>query len=226
MKFLLSTSAKQQYVKVKKHREKGFSLVEFLAGSTITLTVVAVSFSLLSQGQTMVITQRAKTTAQARARKVMNLMSTDIRTAGCAPADITSGTTPGLLMATVSSIRIVSDRSGNGTTNQVTEDDANDDVTYSYSNKSVLRSAPNDPAYQNVPAVLANEIKSFTIRYYNSAGEELIPPTNGTLNAENRAKVTRVNLISVIEINEQGKETGTVTIDNPIALRNSILDAS
>ena len=136
MWFLNKQKASRANAKAKRHGEKGFSLVEFLAGSTITLTVVAVSFSLLGQGQTMVVTQRAKTTAQARARKVMNLMSTDIRATGCAPADITAGVAPGLLTATANSIRIVSDRSGNGTTNQGNEDDANDDVTYTYSNNS------------------------------------------------------------------------------------------
>ena len=174
----------------------------------------------------MVITQRAKTTAQARARKVMNLMSADIRTTGCAPADITAGTVPGLITATVNSIRIVSDRSGNGTTNQVNEDDANDDVTYSYSNKSVLRYAPNDPAYQNAPAVLSTEVRSFTIRYYDNEGQELVPPADGGLSAANRALVARVNLTATVEVSENGKVTGTITIDNPVALRNSILDAN
>lgn len=204
--------------------EKGFSLVEFLIGSTITLAVVAGSFTLLDQGQTVIVSQRAKTTAQARARKMLSLMTTDLRTTGCAPTILTAGETPGLLIATANSIRIISDRNGNGTTNQVSDDDANDDVTYSFSNKVLLRYAPNDSAYNTRPAVLSNELSSLTIRYYDSAGEELVPSSESGLDTDARAKVARVNISATIEVIEKGKVTGTMTIDNPIALRNNILD--
>jgi Tfp pilus assembly protein PilW len=204
--------------------EGGFSLVEFLIGSTITLSAVALSFTLLDQGQTAITAQRAKTTAQTRARKVLNLMTADIRVMGCTPTPITAGTTPGLLSATANSIRIVSDRTGNGTTNAVSEDDANDDVTYTFTNKTVLRSAPNDSAYSNTTAVLTNEISSMTIQYYDSSGIELVPPTGGTLDSDNRSQVARINILATIEIIEKGRVVGTVTVDNPIALRNNILD--
>lgn len=208
-----------------KRSEKGFSLVEFLIGSTITLGAITLSFTLLDQGQSTLTTQRAKTTAQSRARKVLNLMTTDIRATGGKPTTITAGTTPGLISASATSLRIVSDRTGNGTTNVVGTDDANDDVTYTFNstNKTLSRFAPNDSAYNNTSVVLTNEIQSLTIRYYDETGTEL-STTGGELNATARGQVARVTLTAVLEVVEKGIVTGTTTIDNPIALRNNILE--
>lgn len=208
--------------------EKGFSLVEFLVGSAITLATVTLSFSLLDQGQTAIATQRSKATAQARARKVLNLMTSDIRATGSSPGNFTAGVAPGLSSASETSIRLVSDRSGNGTTNQVNEEDANDDVTYTFSttNKTITRSAPNDPAYNNTPAVLTNEIQSLIIKYYDKTGIELVPPSGSSLDSDNRKLVTRINIIAVINVMEKGQVIGTVSIDNPIAIRHYITDGS
>jgi Tfp pilus assembly protein PilW len=208
-----------------KNREKGFSLIEFLVGSTITLAAVTVSFSLLNQGQTAITTQRASATAQARARKVLNLMTADIRATGSSPGNYTAGLAPGLLYASANQIRMISDRTGNGSTNQSSEADANDDVTYTFNsaNKTISRQAPNDPTYNNTTTILTNEIQSLTIKYYNKTGTELVPPTGGVLDDDTREQVTKMNITAVIEIVEKGKVTGTVTIDSPIAIRNHVI---
>jgi type II secretory pathway pseudopilin PulG len=208
-----------------KNREKGFSLIEFLVGSAVTLAAVTISFSLLDQGQTAITTQRARATAQVRARKVLNLMTADIRATGSSPGNFTAGLAPGLLYASANQIRMISDRTGNGTTNQNNEEDANDDVTYIYdsANKTISRHAPNDPAYKGTATILTNEIQSLTIKYYNKMGTELVLPTGGVLDEESRDQVTKMNITAVIEIVEKGKVTGTVTIDNPIAIRNYVI---
>lgn len=216
-------------IKKKKQRprqkaEVGFSLLEFLISTSITLVVTGLGLSLLSQGQTMFSSQGAALKSQSQARKTLNLMTSDLRATGCSPVTITAGNTPGLLSATTNSIRIIGDRKGNGTTNAVSADDANDDVTYSQVNSYITRSAPNDPDYQNTAATLTDQVKSLSFRYFDREGTELTPPTGGSLNADQRAQVVRVLVTLTIDIVESGKSTRTLTMESPITLRNRILD--
>lgn len=220
----MPTLSKKQQSGVAKIKEAGFSLLETLVSVVITLSVLLMGMSLLQQGQTIFSTQRATQSAQAIARKAFNLMAADIRATGCAPETITAGEIPGLLIATVHTIRIVGDRQGNGTTNVAGEDDSNDDVTYSFANNQVTRSAPIDPSYQNTPAVLATNVQSLTFRYFDQAGNELIPPDDGTLNEVKRGQVVRIQISFIVDIIKAGRATSTVTMDCHVALRNRIVD--
>jgi Tfp pilus assembly protein PilW len=204
--------------------EAGFSLLEFLVSTSITIIVVGLGLSLLSQGQGMFSSQGAALKSQSQARKTLSLMTVDLRVTGCSPVTITAGVTPGLISASATSIRIVGDRKGNGTTNVVSDDDANDDVTYSQVNSFITRYAPNDPVYANTAATMTDQVQGLTFRYFNRAGTELIPPAGGSLNAEERAQVVRVHIILTIEILETGKATQTLTMESPITLRNRVLD--
>jgi hypothetical protein len=194
--------------------EAGFSLLEFLVSSSVTLVVMGLGLSLLSQGQAMFASQGA----------TLNLMTSDLRATGCAPVTITAGTTPGLISASATSIRIVGDRKGNGTTNVVSEDDVNDDVTYSQVNSYITRYAPNDAAYQNTAATLTDQVKSLSFRYFDKNGTELIPPAGGSLDAANRANVVRIHVTLAIDIVETGKAAKTLTMESPVTLRNKVLD--
>jgi type II secretory pathway pseudopilin PulG len=204
--------------------EAGFSLLEFLVSSSVTLVVMGLGLSLLSQGQAMFASQGAALKSQSQARKTLNLMTSDLRATGCAPVTITAGTTPGLISASATSIRIVGDRKGNGTTNVVSEDDVNDDVTYSQVNSYITRYAPNDAAYQNTAATLTDQVKSLSFRYFDKNGTELIPPAGGSLDAANRANVVRIHVTLAIDIVETGKAAKTLTMESPVTLRNKVLD--
>ena len=205
-------------------KEAGFTLAEFVAGTAVTLIMMTMGMSLLNQGQKLFSNQSASLQAQARARKALNLMVTDIGMAGCAPVSITSGNTPGLLSATATSIRVIADRDSSGTTSNSTGD-LNDDVTYSFSGGVITRLATNDPAYQSggvaqaVPVI--DNVSSLTLSYFDSNGNALAAP----LSAANLAKVTRIQLSIVANVRELGQTTGTVTVDTPIVLRNRKLGA-
>ena len=209
---------------LRRNTEAGFSLLEFLVSTSITIVVMGIGLSLLSQGQGMFSSQGAALKSQSQARKTLSLMTVDLRATGCSPVTITAGTTPGLISASATSIRIVGDRKGNGTTNVVSDDDANDDVTYSQVNTYVTRYAPNDAVYANTAATMTDQVRSLAFRYFNRAGTELIPPAGGSLNAADRAQVVRVHIILTIEILETGKAAQTLTMESPITLRNRVLD--
>jgi type II secretory pathway component PulJ len=199
-------------------------LPELLVSIALTLTVLGLGMSLLHQGQTMFRSERATQSAQALARKALNLMATDIRATGSAPATITSGVQPGLLIASAQSLRLVADRKGNGTTDWLGEADANDDVTYSLTNGTVTRHAPNDPDYQNAPVMLASQVRQLGFRYFDRVGNELVPPTGGSLEAAARANVVRIHVLLTVEIAAPGEAAKLVRLESPVTLRYKIFD--
>lgn len=204
--------------------QAGFSLLELLVGTSLSIVVMGLGLGLLTQGQAMLSNQGANLKSQSLARKTLNLMISDLRATGCSPVTVTAGTQPGLITATATSLRIVGDRTGNGTTNAVSDDDANDDVTYSQVNSFITRYAPNDTAYQGAAATMTDQVRSLSFRYFDKNGTELIPPSGGSLDATNRANVIQIRVTLTIEIQETGKATKTLTMESPITLRNRTLD--
>ncbi len=204
--------------------QRGFSLLETLVSLVITVTVFSIAMSLLYQGQRMFRTERATQSAQALARKAINLLTTDLRATGCSPVTVTSGEMPGLLEASATRLRLIGDRKGNGTTNLRGEEDANDDVTYNFSGGTVTRQAPNDPDYQNSTVVLVNQVQQFTFRYFDRVGREIVPPTGESLDEAMRTNVVRIHIYLSIEIVESGEPTKIESLDSPVTLRYKLFD--
>lgn len=204
-------------------KEAGFSLPEFLVETVVMLIMVTLGLSLLDQGQTLFRNQSAALVAQARVRKALNLMVADLSLTGCTPVSITAGNTPGVLSGTATSIRVVADRNGSGTTNNSTGD-INDDVTYTFANGAITRTAASDPAYQSggtaQPVTLIDNVSSLTITYFDSAGNTLTAP----LSSSALAQVARLQLSIVTSVRELGQTTGTVTVETPVVLRNRQLN--
>ena len=61
--------------KTRRAGEQGFSMLELLVSLGITLTVMSLSMSLLFQGQRMFRSERTTQSAQALARKAINLIA-------------------------------------------------------------------------------------------------------------------------------------------------------
>ncbi|HZS05138.1 MAG TPA: hypothetical protein VFD58_09915 [Blastocatellia bacterium] len=209
-----------------KAKEAGFTLAEFLVGTTVMLIMIAMGLGLLDKGQTLFRSQSAATAAQARARKGLNFMVADLRSTGAAPVAITGGATPGILSATATGIHVAADRNGNGTTN-VVDTDVDEDITYTFDSSAgtITRLASNDSRYQSggaaQPAVLIDNVDSLAIRYFDNTGTEL---TALPLSAADRDRVTRLQIVIVTNVRENGQTTGTVTVDSTLTLRNRQLD--
>ncbi len=209
-----------------KRTAAGFSLTEFLVSVAVLLIMIGTALRLLDQGQAIFMAQNAEATAQARARKAINLMAAEISLAGSKPVTITSGMQPGLhpvsssLTASSTAIRVVADRDASGTTDGTAtggDGDINDDVTYSFSGSTIYRTAPNDPAYRHgsivVPQPVIDGVSSLTISYFDANGNQLSAPIN-------LSAVRRVRLVIITSVNQLGSQRGTVTVEANVALRN------
>ena len=209
-----------------RQREAGFTLVEFMIGTSVLLVILGMAFSLLDRGQAAFMSQNASGLAQARARKAINLMAAEISLAGCTPVNITAGAQPGLqpvsssVTANDTSIRVVADRDASGTTNGTGsggDGDINDDITYSFSGGTIFRTAPNDPDYQSGGTAVARSViegvSSLTITYLDANGNQLSAPIN-------LASVRSVRLAIATSVSQLGNETGTVTVEANVVMRN------
>jgi prepilin-type N-terminal cleavage/methylation domain-containing protein len=227
----MRTGQAEKAAKAAAGAEAGFTLIELMTSTAVLLVMLGMAFSLLSQGQSVFMAQNASARAQARARKAINLMAAEINLAGAAPVTITAGAPPGLqpvggsVTASSTALRVVADRDGSGTTNGTGpggDGDINDDLTYSFSNGTIFRTAPNDPDYQSNGAAVARPlidgVNSLTITYFNAAGTQLSAPIN-------LAAVRSVRLTIVTAVTQLGNQTGTVTVEATVVLRNLQLDA-
>ena len=200
-------------------REAGFTLGEMMVSTAVLMLLLGLSFSLLDQGQEAFMEQNASRLAQSRARKAINLMIADINLAGCQPVAITSGPAPGIQTAAAAAVRVIADRDGSGTTNGA--GDINDDVAYSLVNGTLFRAAPNDPTYQSNGVAVAREmiggVSALTFRYFDANGNELTAPVNTGL-------VRSVGITLVTSVTQLGNQTGTVTAEGVVMLRNRQLN--
>ncbi len=203
--------------------DQGFSLLELLISTSITVVILLMGMQLLDQSQKLFQSQSARMKAQSRARKAVNLITSDVRATGLTPISVSTGVVPGLAEAYTNRIRMVGDRKGDGSYSSTGGTDANDDITYYVSDtKKLYRVAPNDPEFGT--AVMALNVSNLNFRYYNAAGTELVPATGSSLTQTERFQVTRIDLSATVDIVEGGKTFGSVSVASPIALRPRIMD--
>lgn len=213
-------------VRLMRRNEAGFTLLETLVGTLVLLTMLTLAFSLLDEGQETFMAQNAAELAQSRARKAINLMAREINLAGCAPVTIKSGPQPGLqnfsssVTADVTSIRIVADRDGSGTTNGTGsggDADVNDDVSYYLSGGTLWRSAPNDPTYRvngvAAPQPVIEGVSQLAITYFDANGAQLT-------GAVNLSAVRMVNISLTTSAPTFNAQARNVTVTARVVLRN------
>lgn len=223
-KFLKNSQLKKRV----RQSEQGFSVMELLISTGITVGIITMSLQLLNQSQNLFQKQSGRMTAQSRARKVINLITADVRATGLLPnLDPGGNVVPGLAGAYKDRIQMVGDRNSDGAVNEVTATSSNDNITYYLNARKLYRVAPNDTEFQT--AVMAENVSKLEFRYYGrSDGElanyELTPPVGGTLDFNNRYKVKQIDMIVTVDIIEGKTINGSVTLSSPITLRSRLLD--
>lgn len=202
--------------------EQGFSLMELLISTSITVGIIAMSLQLLNQSQKLFQKQSGRMNAQSRARKAINLITADVRATGLTPISVTAGVIPGLAEAYSNRIRMYGDRQGDGTFGSTIVTNGNDDISYYVTSRRLYRVAPNDTEFGT--AVMANNISLLSFRYYNAAGVEFVPAAGSSLTQTERFQVARIDIVVTVDIIEGSKINGSITLESPIALRPRIMD--
>ncbi len=202
--------------------EQGFSLMELLISTSITVGIIAMSLQLLNQSQKLFQKQSGRMNAQSRARKAINLITSDVRATGLTPISVTAGVIPGLAEAYSDRIRMYGDRQGDGTFGSNIATNGNDDITYYVASRRLYRVAPNDTEFGT--AVMASNISLLSFRYYNAAGGEFVPAAGSSLTQTERFQVARIDIVVTVDIIEGSTVNGSITLESPIALRPRIMD--
>ena len=217
-----------QWKKRVRQSEQGFSVMELVISTGITVGIITMSLQLLNQSQNLFQKQSGRMTAQSRARKAINLITADVRATGLLPnLDPGGNLVPGLAGAFKDRIQMVGDRNSDGRVDATNTTSGNDNITYYLNARKLYRVAPNDTEFQT--AVMAENVSKLEFRYYGRLkGEltnyELAPPVGGTLSFTDRSKVKQIELIVTVDIIEGKTINGSVTLSSPIALRSRVLD--
>lgn len=205
-----------------RHNEQGFSVMELLISTGITVGIITMSLQLLNQSQNLFQKQSGRMTAQSRARKAINLITADVRATGLLPSVDPGGVIPGLAEAYKDRIQMLGDRNSDGSVTGTSASNSNDNITYYLNSRKLYRVAPNDTEFQT--AVMAENISKLEFRYYGITDNELEPPLGGTLSFNNRFLVKRIDVIVTVDIIEGKTINGSVTLSSPIALRSRTMD--
>ena len=213
-----------------RHIEQGFSLMELLISTSITVAIIGMSLQLLNQSQTLFQKQSGRISAQSRARKAINLITSDVRATGLMPVGVSIGLVSGVAEGCSNRIRMLGDRKGDGSiNNNGSGNNSNDDITYSVADRKLRRYAPNDPEFGD--AVMAENISKLEFKFYDKSSnllpfdDTLTNPTIGPqLSVANRKIVARIDVIITMDIIEGKTITGSVTLESPIALRQRVMD--
>ena len=205
-----------------RHNEQGFSVMELLISTGITVGIITMSLQLLNQSQKLFQKQNGRINAQSRARKAINLITADVRATGLTPISVTAGVIPGLAEAYSNRIRMYGDRQGDGTFGSNVATNGNDDISYYVASRRLYRVAPNDTEFGT--AVMASNISLLSFRYYNAAGVEFVPAAGSSLTQTERFQVARIDIVVTVDIIEGSKINGSITLESPIALRPRIMD--
>ena len=158
--------------------EAGFSLIELVIAMTITLTIMALSASLLASGFNLRSREDRKSDAVADVQRALNIMTREISNTGLKlPSGLPMIASNGIVTNDTDSesIRIVSNLNGlpdpaNGYTEDGDVTDADEDVKFlmyvdaDLGQRYIVRYEKNG---SNRTTVLANRIDSLIFRYYD-----------------------------------------------------------
>lgn len=141
-------------------RAPGFSLIELLIAIAISGIVLGAVSSLFIMQNKSYSVQEQVAEMQQNARAAMDIMTREIRTAGCDPGGSANA---GIVSATSSSINFTQDTNGDGDTA-----DANENITYSFYTSSGIQKIGRNTGGGNQP--VAENIQSLAFAYLDSNG--------------------------------------------------------
>ncbi|MBW1781907.1 MAG: prepilin-type N-terminal cleavage/methylation domain-containing protein [Deltaproteobacteria bacterium] len=150
----------------------GFTLVELLIAMALAMVIIAsLATTFVSQRKAYDVQEQILEMTQS-ARAAMDMMSREIRMAGYNPTGSMQTTDPTAagfvgIPYSATQLAIIADLNQDGETDgTVTDDDANEEITYTFdsTNKQIDRDTGGGPQ------PLAENIQSFTFEYYDSNG--------------------------------------------------------
>ena len=149
-----------------RNQERGFSLIELLIASTITLTVMGLATGFLASSFNVRARENQKTDALADAQRAVNIMTREIANTGFGLSN------NGIVAAdsNETAIRVRANLNAfEGQTTSTGISDRNEDVKYSlYTSGGDSYIVRLDIGTQNQTTVLANRVDALRIRYYPS----------------------------------------------------------
>ncbi len=194
-------------------KEAGFSLVELMIAMTVTLIVMGMASTMLTQLMGTRTRENRKSDALADAQRALNIMSRDIANSGYGL------TTNGIVVGTSDSTQTRIHLRSNITNNNPTTTDRDEDVTYDFQSAcSCIARLDRNFDSATTPPLIASPIDSLQFTYIN------IAPATGavTETSAGTANTTRVRIaVSVTLPAAQGQPASSVTLNSDVALRNS-----
>jgi Tfp pilus assembly protein PilW len=197
----------------------GFSVLEVLVAAASSLLILAAVGGFARAESRMVERESRRLRAREANRRVVAMIAREIRGAGFAPvAGGFDGASEGLAVAARARLEIRSDL--HGTTSGDPPDgvlDPDSDERVGFSSSSSRGIISQSMGRQTMPLTLESMVPQdgLVIRYFDSCGSELVPPTGGELSPAERATVRAVTVrLTVVE------DTETVTSEARAALRN------
>jgi hypothetical protein len=200
---------------------KGASLIETAVASLLSVVIVLAVGTIVLRSQRQITVEQTRVEIQQKGRAGMGLLSGYLRSAGSNRQNVfstapysTSSVLP-IPRADVSLIRLQSDY--------------NDDGDLGDSGENVLISWNSATKLLTIGSTSLDGITNFQIRYYNSSGTELVPPSGGwdisadASHGSTLASITRV----LVRIELEGrysdpvsKQLETLTITSDVAVPN------
>ena len=164
--------------------EEGFTMVELLVSILVSMIVLAaISATFIIQNKSYA-KQEQVVDVQENARATLQIMTKELLMAGYDP---TGEAGAGILVADADKVQFTMDRNGDGETDgALSDDDTNEDITYTLNADRVTREVPGSGAQP-----IGESIQALSFKYFDSDDNEL---TGVPLNLLDREEVTRVSV--------------------------------
>lgn len=168
------------------HRQSGFSTVELLAATAISLVTLATALSFNRFQLFALRNQASQIDVQTTARTIVDLFAREVRRAGMNPGCAIAAFS-GIADAKLHSVRVQSDLNGDGVLTG-----PNEDLTYRYTDANTIERVDNT---SGVADTLASGLtmSGSQLRYFDGTGAELVPGGSG-LTAAQRSTVRRIRI--------------------------------
>jgi Tfp pilus assembly protein PilW len=204
-------------MKRKNKNEHGFSIMELVIATTVTLVLMSIVALLMSRSFGVRSRESSRTDALTSAQAALNVMSREIANSGYGLSSAYDTVHEnGIVLADSDSNRLRV--RSNHVNNNTTISDSGEDVTYYFDSESqsIVR---HDPFQTPSTTYLVNRISSVTFTYYNYTGSNSTPTVTNTPTSD----TSRIEIkVTVMLDPVQGQPDGqTVTLKSDVTLRNS-----
>ncbi len=193
--------------------QRGTSLIELLVSTLFVSILTAISYSFARAALMSAQVQQVKSEAQEVTVIALDVMTRELRMAGFNAAGVPLAA---LRAAARDRVEVVADLNGDGDTA-----DSNERVTYLYNaeKQQLMRATGGgspQPMVRNVPP------EGFRISYFDAAGTEIPPGTDG-MAAEQLRRVHRIDVALHVRLSNPDPNVAaplTSTVSNSVCLRN------